>query len=182
MPLRLPKSELQCRVPMSGFISEANTPYRQVAAKKRKRQERDALFKSQAEARKRTSGPVSQGDGSGATEAALEAAAQRKRKLEIPHVLPLELLESDDEEELAPVELAEGRRPKKIRFDAMERLSREDRTPRDQRVGSTVYRVLTDKADGILAPKSHKQTSNQKQRMLLRRRAPRRAGGFFVKR
>lgn len=140
------------------------------------------MFKNQAEARKRTSGLASQDDGQGATEAAPEPEAQRKRKFEIPHVLPLELLESDDEEESMPAALAEERRPKKIKFDAMERLSREDRTPRDQRVGSTVYRVLTNKTDGILAPKAHKQTSNQKQQMLLRRRAPRRKGGFFVKR
>lgn len=139
------------------------------------------LFKTQAEARKRTSGPAAQAEASTSTDLALRPETQRKKKLEIPHVLPLELLESDDDEETRPAERAEGRGPKKIKFDTAEMSSLEERLPRDRRVGSTVYRVLADRDDGILAPKAHKQAMNVRQGLLLRKRAPRRRGGFFIK-
>lgn len=166
---------------------------RQAAAKRRKRQERDAFFKKQAEERKQASAQAAQAEGlvftedgadldrSGSEEPTSEM--QRKRKLEVPDVLPLELLETDDEEETLPVALAAGRQPKKIRFDTTteKRLPRGERHPRDQRVGSTVYRVIADKSDQKLAPKASKQTINRKQQMLVRKRDPKRRGGFFVK-
>ena len=188
-PPRLLKSELPYRAIRR--MREANNPYRQTAAKRRKRQERDALFKKQAEARKRTSELAAQDGRSGSVDDLDQAAGegsrpevQRKRKLEIPDVLPLELLESDDEddEETGQAELATARQAKKVRFDNGERRSsRGDRPPRDRRVGSTVYRVMTDKTDGKLAPKAGKQSKNRREVMLVRKRAPKRRGGFFVK-
>lgn len=79
-------------------------------------------------------------------------------------------------------ELTEGRRHKKIRFDAEERLSREVAAPRDRRVGTTVYRVLADKSDGLLAPKAGRQAKITRQQLMVRKRAPVRKGSFFVKR
>lgn len=73
--------------------------------------------------------------------------------------------------------------PKRRKVATVERkLTRLDRAPRDERVGSTVYRVAK-KTDERLAPKSKKQTKNIKTLLLKRNRAPavKPRSGFFKK-
>jgi hypothetical protein len=103
--------------------------------------------------------------------------------LEVPDVLPPEFLESDDEEDeddVQDVSLAiESRR---IKFDEVEkRLGLEDRAPRDEQVGGTLYRVVKNKADKKLAPKMRKETRNLKAQFLSRNRAPQKRRGFLVR-
>jgi len=107
---------------------------------------------------------------------------QRRRKPEIPDVLPPEFLESDDEDEIEAEEVSDVRQNKRIRFSNVEkRVSKEDRAPRDERVGGTVYRVAADKTDKKLAPKMRKETRNLKEQFLSRNRAPQKRKGFLVK-
>jgi U3 small nucleolar RNA-associated protein 16 len=122
-------------------------------------------------------------EGDQAQEEAQESTFSRKRKLEVPDLLPPEFLESDDEEDLAPTpKSAQAVRPKKIKFADLEKqLAREARPPRDERVGSTVYRVVAAQEDKRMAPKMDKSTRNLKESMLARKRIPQKKGGFLVK-
>ena len=150
---------------------------RQATAKKRKRQERDALFKKQAQGRKRPAGPDAEEEKS--TEARLDEqtpsfTGRGKRKAEIPDLLPPEFLESDEEDYgRAALDAPAERKPKKIKFDS-------SRRPRDERVGSTVYRIVSDKTDARMPPKAHKNSRSLKEQMVARKRVPQRKGGFFV--
>ncbi|OIW33875.1 hypothetical protein CONLIGDRAFT_659639 [Coniochaeta ligniaria NRRL 30616] len=159
----------------------AKVAEQQAAAKKRKRRERDTLLKGQAESRKRALAEVK---GRSASEERDSAdAGQRRKRLEIPDVLPPEFLESDDEEDEAEAhDVAEVTLNKRIKFsDVEKRLSREDKAPRDEQIGGTVYRVVTDKTDKKLAPKMKKETRNLKEQFLSRNRAPQKRRGFLVK-
>jgi len=103
--------------------------------------------------------------------------------MEIPDVLPPEFLESDDEEdEDEGGDASEVTQNKRIKFNTVERrVAREDRPPRDEQVGATVYRVVKDKTDKKLAPKMRKETRNIKEQLLSRNRAPQKRRGFLVK-
>ena len=104
-------------------------------------------------------------------------------------MLPAEFLtdsssESEDETVLRRA-AKKSDKPKKINFeDAARSLDRGQRAPRDQVVGSTVYRVVADRTDKNLAPKMHKDTRNLREALLKRTRAavtPNKRKGFFVK-
>ncbi|RYP31822.1 hypothetical protein DL767_005553 [Monosporascus sp. MG133] len=172
----------------------AEATEKQAALLKRKRQHRDNLFKQQAQKRKPASKPElasSESDTQG-PEATREAEAapaptgrRRVEKLKLPGMLPAEYLtesssEGDDEEALERA----AKKSKKINFeDALQPIGNEARVPRDQVVGSTVYRVVAGQADKKLAPKMHKNTRYVKEDMLRRRRAPvalNKKRGFFV--
>jgi hypothetical protein len=172
--------------------------YRQAAAKKRKRRERDALLKEQAEARKgaqvearaqpRDSDELKSADATAQLTSQSEAPrpqlkGERRKRLEIPDVLPPEFLESDDEEDEAEAQdSSQVQSNKRIKFSTIEKkLAREDRAPRDERVGTTVYRVIKDKSDKKLAPKMRKEVRNAKEQLLSRNRAPQKRRGFLVK-
>ncbi|RYP63905.1 hypothetical protein DL770_009280 [Monosporascus sp. CRB-9-2] len=172
----------------------AEATEKQAALLKRKRQHRDNLFKQQAQKRKPAPKPdlaSSESDTQDpeATREAEDAPAttgrQRVEKLNLPGILPAEYLtesssEGDDE---AALERA-VKKPKKISFeDALQSIGKESRVPRDQVVGSTVYRVVAGQTDKNLAPKLHKNTRYVKEDMLRRRRAPvapNKKRGFFV--
>jgi hypothetical protein len=119
-----------------------------------------------------------------AVNAAKEEAASRKRsgKLEIPTILPAEFLtDSESEEDEESLESVGGARPRKKRtVSAVEkRMSRDGRGPRDEVIGSTVYKVSKE-ADERLAPKVQKFSKNTKDLLLKRGRAPVQArSGFF---
>jgi U3 small nucleolar RNA-associated protein 16 len=119
-----------------------------------------------------------------------EAEPSRRRKPEVPVLLPPELLESDDEDEdddavaraaaRAERDAAEAR-PKKIRFDEVERkLALDARPARDATVGTTVYRVMAAKGDQGLAPKMAKSSAHTKKVLLARGRVVKKQGGFLV--
>lgn len=166
--------------------------HRHAASLKRKRQERDELFKKQAEKRKRV--PEPDAVPPVPTESMVDAAAtalgtgrRRADKAKLPSVLPAEYLidspsESEDEAVLRKVVKSKS---KKINFDnAARSLDKDQRAPRDQVLGSTVYRVVADHADKRLAPKMHKDTRHVKEALLKRRRAavtPNKSKGFFVR-
>jgi hypothetical protein len=108
-------------------------------------------------------------------------------KIPIPDVLPEELLtDSSDDDEEDGDETARGssaRGPKRRKVATVERrLTRLDKGPKDERVGSTVYRVAK-KTDERLPPKLKKHTRSTKAVLLKRTRAavvkPR--AGFFRK-
>lgn len=73
-------------------------------------------------------------------------------------------------------------RPRKRRVATVERsLARQDRGPKDERVGSTVYRVAK-KTDERMAPKLKKHAKSSKDLLLKRNRgATKQRSGFFVK-
>ncbi|PNY29894.1 Uncharacterized protein TCAP_00189 [Tolypocladium capitatum] len=175
----------------------------QAAAEKRKRQERDGLLKKQAEERKQaeekakaaTAAGPAQGDDDddddtdGAPSAKRQESATRGRKrtdkVQVPNLLPVEFLtdsSSEDDEGGGHADQAGSSRPKRRNVSAVERrLSRQDRGPRDERVGSTVYRVAK-AADERLAPKAKKHSKGSKNVLLKRNRTgvkPR--AGFFTK-
>ncbi|TWU76695.1 hypothetical protein ED733_001563 [Metarhizium rileyi] len=149
------------------------------AVEKKKRQQRDALFKQQASERK----VDAQSEG---VTAPKKAASGRKRfeKLVIPSVLPAEFLtdsESDDED--SDMESSPGaNRPRKRTVSAIEkRMSREGKGPRDETIGSTMYRV-SKAVDTRLAPKARKHSRSSRDLLLKRGRAPVTGrSGFFKK-
>ncbi|KAF7548136.1 hypothetical protein G7046_g8781 [Stylonectria norvegica] len=164
----------------------------QAIAQKRKRQQRDALFKQQADERKKADAETkAAADALLAQEEAASGFRQgegngRKRrtdKVEIPNLLPAEFLtdsSSDDEDE--DEDISAPARPKKRKISTIEStLSRQDRGPRDTRVGSTVYRVAK-KVDERLAPKLRKHARSSKELLLKRNRSSvTTRSGFFVK-
>ncbi|KAK3375116.1 hypothetical protein B0H63DRAFT_526393 [Podospora didyma] len=154
---------------------------RQATELKRKRQERNANFREQAEERKSAQKQEASAEGDEAPAPPLRSAEKRKRGL--PNLLPLELLESDDEDD-APQQLGSDTKSKKRKIGAKaeKKLAYGPRLPRDERVGSTVFRVVADRRDAKLAPKVKKQTVDLKEQLLRRTRAVSQCkGGFFVK-
>ncbi|RYO92211.1 hypothetical protein DL764_008163 [Monosporascus ibericus] len=156
---------------------------KQAALLKRKRQQRDSLFKQQAQKRKPapksdlassesdTQDPEATREAEDATET---TGRRRVEKLKLPSMLPPEYLtESSSEGEDEAASERAAKKPKKINFeDALRSIGKEARVPMDQVVGSTVYRVAAGQPDKKLAPKMHKNTRYVKEDMLRRRRAP----------
>ena len=173
--------------------------HRQAAVQKRKRQERDALFKKQAEERKQAdeakkakeaaAAPLADEDSDDDVDAQnvdrngreFTTGKKRANKMSIPDLLPDEYLTdpSSDEEENDTASATE-RKPKRRRVAVVERnLTRLDRGPRDEQLGSTLYRV-TKKTDDRLAPKLSKHAKSSKDVLLKRNRtAVKPRGGFF---
>ncbi|KAK4232071.1 hypothetical protein QBC38DRAFT_380135 [Podospora fimiseda] len=162
----------------------AKAAEKEAAALKRKRQERDAIFKQQAKERKQAEEEAKALKGEDAEESALEAALEspEKRKREVPELLPLELLESDDEDKMdMDTEEPAGLNKRRKLDGTQQRLLREPRAARDRQVGSTVYRVVAKASDGKQAPKAKKQSVNLKTELLRRDKKPQPRTGFFVK-
>ncbi|KAK0711494.1 hypothetical protein B0H67DRAFT_492178 [Lasiosphaeris hirsuta] len=156
----------------------------QAANQKRKRQDRDAFFKQQAKEKKSTQklARAESEDEADAPAREQEPLFPEKRKKEIPKLLSLEFLESDDEDEDAQNESAADGKAKKRRVAATGQNWIADTKPaRDQRVGSTVFRIVENRGDGNLAPKVKQQSVNMKQILLRRNRTPQVKRGFFVK-
>lgn len=99
-------------------------------------------------------------------------------------MLPAEFLadsSSEDEDEDESKSGNTVQRPRKRNVSAIEkRLSKAGRGPRDERIGTTVYRVAK-KTDERLAPKMQKQSKNIKEMLLKRNRAPVKARSGFLK-
>ncbi|KAK4158440.1 hypothetical protein C8A00DRAFT_28719 [Chaetomidium leptoderma] len=164
----------------------AKAAEQQVAASKRKRQERDAFLRRQAEERKRTQKPTRQesddeGDATpGTQEPPLET---EKRKREVPKLLPLELLESDDEDVVSQQASSapNGQHKRRKLGGAEQALLRGPKLPKDKRLGSTAYRVMKGTGDARLAPKVRKQAVGLRETLLQRDRVAQPRGGFFVR-
>lgn len=115
-------------------------------------------------------------------EEAPQVAASEKRKREVPKLLPLDLLESDDEDSIPQQSKSAGESGQKRRKVTVGgSLVREKKLPKDQKVGSTVLRVVAKRGDERLAPKSNKQSVNLKELLMRRDRKPQVKRGFFVK-
>lgn len=155
----------------------------QAAASKKRRQQRDALFKQQASERK---------DANPVDDVPCLPATGRKRaeRTAIPDVLPAEFLadsSSEEDEEDASRSRDQGdasgstRRGRSIP-SIEKRLARQGRGPRDEAIGSTVYRVSRD-VDARLAPKVRKYARSSKHALLKRGREPVKGAGssFFRK-
>ncbi|KAK3901674.1 hypothetical protein C8A05DRAFT_34645 [Staphylotrichum tortipilum] len=167
----------------------AKASEQQAAALRRKRQERDALLKRQAEERKRAQGPAKKDEEEeeeeeDTTPSTLKATPEtEKRKREVPKLLPLELLESDDEDYAAQQSnsAAEGKNKRRKLGGVEQALLREPKLPKDKKLGSTAYRVVKGAGDVRLAPRVKKQAVNLKETLLRRDRLAQPRGGFFVK-
>ncbi|KAI1213432.1 uncharacterized protein F4807DRAFT_411034 [Annulohypoxylon truncatum] len=174
---------------------------KQAASLKRKRQEKDSLYKQQAEQRKRSRATVevhqgkskpaskergsSEDNGVAEVETAVTAGRRRAQKFNLPTVLPAEFLtdSSSEDEDVDESAMRVVKKPKKINFEA------EAKRPRDQIVGSTRYRVLNEQGDQKLAPRIQKNARASKESLLKRKRTGMVAGvgaggkkGFFVRR
>ncbi|KAI0597715.1 hypothetical protein F4775DRAFT_559346 [Biscogniauxia sp. FL1348] len=188
----------------------AEAAEKHAASLKRKRQERDNLFKQQAEKRKHTrieghgrqqsskspgaAGPDQDGTETADAEAEKPTAGRRRaEKHKLPDVLPAEFLtdsSSESEDDMA-LQRAPAKKPKKITFDAAAQVLGNDdseagrRPPRDQIVGTTRFRVLAEQGDEKLAPRAHKNARLVKEGLLKRRRTavvPNKKKGFFIRR
>ncbi|KAI1074103.1 hypothetical protein F5B20DRAFT_586633 [Whalleya microplaca] len=176
---------------------------KQAVSLKRKRQERDNLFKQQAAKRKRTrdvevkpskrtqEGLASIEPKNTETDVAqLEkpAATGRRRveKFKVPDLLPAEFLTDSSSESEDESALKIMKKPRKITFEtAVQTLGNEGKRPRDEILGSTRYRVLAEQGDQKLAPKTNKSSRRTKESLLKRRRVgvvPNKKNGFFVRR
>ncbi|KAI1505410.1 hypothetical protein F5X99DRAFT_367871 [Biscogniauxia marginata] len=166
------------------------------ASLKRKRQERDNLFKQQAEKRKRTRieervrSKVPKAD-SGHHEGAAETekattGRRRAEKHKLPDALPAEFLaDSSSESENETALKKAAKKPKKIDFDtAVGTPGNEGKRPRDKIVGTTRYRVLAEQGDKNLPPKMNKNSLIMRENMLRRKRKAvtlNKTNGFFVR-
>ncbi|OHE91207.1 hypothetical protein CORC01_13484 [Colletotrichum orchidophilum] len=161
----------------------------QQANQKRKRQERNARLQEQAAARKAQEDPAPAKKSGEEEEEKTETAEApsvrevtgRRKRLDLPTELPAEFLESDSEGEESDGETTD-RKPRKARKleTAEAQLLREARGPRDEVVGTTVFRTVK-KEDERLAPKAQKYSVNAKKALLARGRAPAKARrGFLV--
>jgi U3 small nucleolar RNA-associated protein 16 len=114
----------------------------------------------------------------------VSAAPTRKRldKRSLPDVLPDEFLEtaSDDDDDDDEQDASKSKKPKSNTL-LRQMAKAESRRPRDQRVGSTVYRVTRPQEDRSLAPKAHRHSQNAKEVLLRRQRPVARKGGFLVR-
>jgi hypothetical protein len=129
------------------------------------------LFKQQAEERKKVEEETKSLEKAAETAQVL-GRRRRNDKLQVPDLLPAEFLtdsSSEDEDEQPSALVAPRSKKQKIAAIEMD-LSRESRGPRDQRVGSTVYRVAS-KVDERAAPKISKQSRNSRDLLLKRGRA-----------
>ncbi|KAI0181083.1 hypothetical protein GGR52DRAFT_18021 [Hypoxylon sp. FL1284] len=172
---------------------------KQAASLKRKRQEKDSLYKQQAERRKRARGvEVHQSKGPAGTAlpeddtaAEIEKAVttvrhrhqqqqQRTGKSDLPDVLPAEFL-TDSSSDSDSDSDGHSSAPKKRKLQLVQgknkagKINFEDGDrpppPRDVTVGSTRYRVLATRADDRLAPRLHKNARASKDGLLRRNRA-----------
>ncbi|KAK2741646.1 hypothetical protein CKAH01_06987 [Colletotrichum kahawae] len=157
----------------------------QAAAQKRKRQERNTRLQEQAavrKAQKPAPAEKAKDEDEEMETAAVEAedladaeqpgaAAPKKptrRRLDLPAELPAEFLESDSEDDGEDGADGHPRKARKLNT-AKAQISREGRGPKDEVVGSTVFRVVKQE-DQRLAPKSHKYSIGTKKAMLARGR------------
>lgn len=156
----------------------------QAAAEKRKRRERDDRFKQQAEERKKLEEQEkekAEEEGSADEEEPAQSLIQRSKTQKAPNLLPAEFLTDSSSEDEAEDEDQEER-PRKRRVATVEKeLARQSRGPKDERVGSTVFRVAQ-KIDERMVPKTKRQTKNHMNDLMKRNRTtakPR--SGFFVR-
>jgi hypothetical protein len=109
---------------------------------------------------------------------------RRRPEREIPTVLPAEFLtdeESEDEDEDGKQRQGPNGPRRRNVAGIEKRLAREQRGPRDEVIGSTVYRVSR-KVDERLAPKAKKHSKSSRELLLSRGRAPVSGrAGFFKK-
>ncbi|KAG6059248.1 hypothetical protein E4U17_006622 [Claviceps sp. LM77 group G4] len=144
----------------------------QAAASKEKRQQRDALFKKQALERK-----AAAHDDEKFASAPAPTAAGRKRaeRTQIPNVLPAEFLEdssSDSDGDASRSSDVDAPRRRARTVPSVERrLARQAKGPRDEVIGTTVYRVSKD-VDARMAPKVKKSAQSAKDALLRRGRQP----------
>ncbi|KAM4054681.1 u3 snoRNA associated domain-containing protein [Hirsutella rhossiliensis] len=163
----------------------------QATAEKRKRQERDVLLKKQAEERKKAGQAAAaishDSEDDAPSTKKREAAGRRKRtdRVQVPSLLPLEFLtdDSSSEDEADDSKISDrSAQPRQRKVEAVEkRLTRLDRGPQDERIGSTVYRVAA-KLDERLAPKVKRYSLSARDRLLQRNRtAAKPRSSFFTK-
>ncbi|CAK7199088.1 hypothetical protein SEUCBS139899_001758 [Sporothrix eucalyptigena] len=155
---------------------------KRAAGEKRKRQEKDARLKAQAEARKaREEAAAEKAAEAVAAEAARIAEEEKEdeeaqTKAPVSKLLPLEFLDSDSEDE----------KPRKTKSTAMptkpkKRLLKK-KDPRDRQLGTTVYRLLTEGGPKTMAPKIVKKSRNVQQDMLVRNRVGKPVHSGFLRR
>ncbi|RGP77740.1 u3 snorna associated [Fusarium longipes] len=157
----------------------------QAAAEKRKRRERDDRFKQQAEERKKLEEQEKENaekEASDEKEEPAESLIQRSRTQTAPNLLPAEFLTDSSSEDEAEDDDQQEERPRKRRVATVERqLARQNRGPKDERIGSTVFRVAQ-KTDERMVPKMKRQTKNHKDDLMKRNRsAVKPRSGFFVR-
>ncbi|SCO83273.1 uncharacterized protein FRV6_07486 [Fusarium oxysporum] len=156
----------------------------EAAAQKRKRRERDDFFKQQAEERKKFEEQEKAGGDEKASveEEPVQSLIQRSKAEKAVNLLPAEFLTDSSEDEADGIDDQPEERPRKRRVATVERsLARQERGPRDERVGSTVYRVAK-KTDERMAPKLKKHAKSSKDILLKRNRSvTKQRSGFFVR-
>ncbi|KAF5985398.1 u3 snorna associated [Fusarium coicis] len=156
----------------------------EAAAQKRKRRERDGFFKQQAEERKKLEEQEKAGTNEEASveEGPAQSLIQRSKAENAVNLLPAEFLADSSEDEADEIDDQPEERPRKRRVATVKRsLARQERGPRDERVGSTVYRVAK-KTDERMAPKLKKHAKSSKDILLKRNRSvTKQRSGFFVR-
>ncbi|CAK7265509.1 hypothetical protein SEPCBS57363_001619 [Sporothrix epigloea] len=151
---------------------------------KRKRQEKDARLKTQAEARRARDEAAAEA-ARREEEAAGRKAGEAKTAATVSKLLPLEYLDSDSEDEQphksskaasTAAKLAASRKPAQVQ-------KHKKRHPRDRQLGTTVYRLLSEGGPPTMAPKLGKKSQRVQQDMLVRNRLGKPVQrGFLVRR
>ena len=115
-------------------------------------------------------------------EEASQPLIHRSKAEKAVNLLPAEFLTDSSEDEADEIDDQPEERPRKRRVATVERsLARQERGPRDERVGSTVYRVAK-KTDERMAPKLKKHAKSSKDILLKRNRSvTKQRPGFFVR-
>ncbi|KAK1751550.1 hypothetical protein QBC47DRAFT_390363 [Echria macrotheca] len=164
----------------------AKAAERQATEQKLKRQARDLFFKQQAQ-KKISSKPIDitiTNDSGGNGDVRVTKSASlfpEKKKAEIPAILPIDILESDSEDDRQQKGSANATKRRRVDLAGSTWIP-ETRAPRDRRVASTVYRLVSTGKEVEMAPKAHKQSRNLKELLMRRTRTPQvKRHGFLVK-
>ncbi|EPE10334.1 u3 snorna associated protein [Ophiostoma piceae UAMH 11346] len=164
------------------------------ADQKRKRQERDARLKAQAEVRKEREDKEA-AEAQIAAEAAAkiqaqEEKAQKKKAAAVAakvkeaesKLLPLEFLESDSEEEDAAIAHKQAAKAAAKAAKQPRQRVQLAKAPKDRMLGTTAFRVLEDTVNTSIAPKSHSHSTSSRQEMMARKRVGKpKSSGFLVR-
>jgi U3 small nucleolar RNA-associated protein 16 len=166
--------------------------YRQEAATRKKRRDRDALLRSQAEAashKRKLTDPQTSGNSTKddtpqpsktsestatLTKDSILSTKTRVDRTQLPEFLPAEFLEEDEDVDMDDIIPSRSLqvKPKKIKFSDIV-----EKKPKDRTVGSTTFRVAENGENRHLAPKAAKNARSTKEAWLAGRSGKGGAGG-----
>lgn len=114
--------------------------------------------------------------------AAAQAKEDAKRPKAVSKLLPLEFLDSDDEDDTPKKKVKRTPETTVSKGLPAARPRKPKAHPRDRQLGTTVYRLLADGGPKTLAPKLNKGALHMKRDLQARQRVGKPVGGGFLRR